>query len=90
MGTGTVLRMVTDWQKIHDREFELLQANWHVEETARDIGHTPTIQELMKHFCFNGHAKCFVEENRDDPSFQKVIEVPVENFYTNSTSSVAV
>mgnify|MGYP001569836213 CR=1 FL=1 len=81
---ATEIRVVTDWQKIHDSEFAEMRSEQHVIETERDIGHTPTIADIMHHYCACGHAQHFSEAHRNDLAFQKQIEVSIEEFCTNS------
>ncbi len=90
MGTVTERRFVTDWGKIHEAEFGEMFSPWHIEETKRDIGHDPSKEELMTHYCKSGRADRFQRGHRDLPDFQKVILVSPEEYCTNaSVSSVA-
>lgn len=85
MGTVAERRIVTDWGKIHEAEFGAMFSPWHVEETKRDIGHDPSKEELMSHYCRTGHAERYQREHRDLPDFQKVVLVSPEEYYTNAS-----
>ena len=78
------IRVVTDWGKLHDMQFCEMRAPWHVTETRCELEHEPSQEELMQHYCSCGHSRCFISEHRNDPAFQKEIEMPDQEFCTNS------